>query len=114
MRRITLGIARLLHATTAGDLSTHFGRRLQLGFGVPILLLLALSVVSYRSTAVSRAGTDLVTHTHRVIERVSDLGSAMRNIEVGYRGFVLVGDDRFLASKRLSRANGNQVARARK
>lgn len=61
-------------------------------------MLLALSVMSYRSTVESRAGTGLVRHTHDVLERIAELGSAMQNIEVGYRGFVLVGDDRFLAS----------------
>jgi two-component system, sensor histidine kinase and response regulator len=79
-------------------LSTQFGRRLQLGFGIPILLLLGLSAVSYRSIVTSRDGTALVRHTHEVIERLFDLGAAMQEIEVGYRGFVLVGDDRFLAS----------------
>jgi two-component system, sensor histidine kinase and response regulator len=79
-------------------LSTLFGRRLQLGFGVPILLLLALSAVSYRSTVASRSGTALVRHTHEIIQRLSELQTAMQDIEVGYRGFVLVGDDRFLAS----------------
>ena len=54
--------------------------------------------MSYRSIVASRTGTSLVRHTHEVIERLSDLQSAMQDIEVGYRGFVLVGDDRFLAS----------------
>jgi two-component system sensor histidine kinase/response regulator len=61
-------------------------------------MLLALSAVSYRSIVASRVGTGLVRHTHDVIERLSELRSAMQDIEVGYRGFVLVGDDRFLAS----------------
>jgi two-component system sensor histidine kinase/response regulator len=79
-------------------LNIPFGRRLQLGFGVPILLLLALTAVSYRSIVASAMGADWVRHTHEVIERLSDLRSAMQDIEVGYRGFVLVGDERFLAS----------------
>jgi CHASE3 domain sensor protein len=79
-------------------LSNRFSRRLQLGFGVPILLLLVLTAVSYRSIVASAIGADSVRHTHEVIERLSDLRSAMQDIEVGYRGFVLVGDERFLAS----------------
>jgi signal transduction histidine kinase/CheY-like chemotaxis protein len=80
------------------EVRTRFSRRLQLGFGVPILMLVALSAVSYRSIVAARAGTAAVTHTHAVIERLADLRSALQDIEVGYRGFVLVGDDRFLAS----------------
>jgi two-component system, sensor histidine kinase and response regulator len=79
-------------------LSTHAGRRLQLGFGLPILMLLALSVVSYRSIVASTTGTALVRHSHAVIQRMWELYSALQEIEVGYRGFVLVGDDRFLVS----------------
>jgi CHASE3 domain sensor protein len=92
MRRITPGFPLRAAHHDGWRLSTHFGRRLQLGFGVPILLLLVLSAVSYRSIVVSRAGTALVRHTQQVIERLSELQSAMQDIEVGYRGFVLVGD----------------------
>ena len=98
MRRITPSLAPRAAHHDGQRLSTPFGRRLQLGFGVPILLLLALSAVSYRSIVASRTGTGWVRHTHEVIERLSELQSAMQDIEVGYRGFVLVGDDRFLAS----------------
>jgi methyl-accepting chemotaxis protein len=77
---------------------TSFSRRLQLGFGIPIVVLLALSVVSYRSSVVSNEGTRWVRHTHAVIDQLSELRSTMQNIEVGYRGLVLVGDDRFLSS----------------
>jgi methyl-accepting chemotaxis protein len=61
-------------------------------------VLLVLSAVSYRSIIASRSGTGWVGHTHEVIGQLSNLQSAMQDIEVGYRGFVLVGDDRFLAS----------------
>jgi signal transduction histidine kinase/DNA-binding response OmpR family regulator len=79
-------------------LNTHFSRRLQLGFGVPIVMLLVLSAVSYQSTVASTAGTAMVRHSHDVIGRLSELLSATQDIELGSRGFVLVGDDRFLAS----------------
>jgi signal transduction histidine kinase/DNA-binding response OmpR family regulator len=61
-------------------------------------MLLALSAVSYQSIVASRVGTGWVRHTHEVLERLSELQTALQDIEVGYRGFVLVGDDRFLSS----------------
>jgi two-component system sensor histidine kinase/response regulator len=79
-------------------LNIHFGRRLQLGFGVPIALLIGLSIASYRSTVASRDAASWVSHTHDVLEQIAELQSAVQDIEVGYRGFVLVGDDKFLAS----------------
>jgi two-component system sensor histidine kinase/response regulator len=102
--RLNEVIGRLGHAPipSAQDdghrLNMHFRRRLLLGFGVPILMLLALSAVSYRNIVASAIGADWVRHTDEVIERLADLRSAMQDIEVGYRGFVLVGNERFLAS----------------
>jgi two-component system sensor histidine kinase/response regulator len=71
-------------------------RKLQLGFGIPIVMLIALSVVSYRRVVASNTGAVSVEHTHQVIERLAGLLSATQDIETGYRGFVLVGDERFL------------------
>ena len=74
----------------------HLARRLQLGFGVPIAMLIALSVLSYRSVVVSSAGLAWVQHTHQVIERLGGLLSATQEIETACRGFALAGDNRFL------------------
>jgi two-component system, sensor histidine kinase and response regulator len=71
-------------------------RKLQLGFGVPIAMLIALSVLSYRSVVASTAAADWMRHTHQVIERLAGLLSAVQDIETGYRGFALGGDDSFL------------------
>jgi methyl-accepting chemotaxis protein len=73
-----------------------FTKRMQLGFGVPIVMLIALSVMSYRITVASNTAASWVRHTHEVIERLAGLLSAVQDIETGYRGFLLVGDERFL------------------
>jgi two-component system, sensor histidine kinase and response regulator len=73
-------------------------RRLQLGFGLPIAILIALSVVSYRSVVASTAGAARVRHTHRVIERLARLLSDTKDLDANYRGFALVGDERFFAA----------------
>jgi two-component system sensor histidine kinase/response regulator len=71
-------------------------RKLQLGFGVPIIMLIALSAVSYQRVVASNSGAFWVEHTHQVIERLAALLAATQDIETGYRGFVLAGDERFL------------------
>ena len=71
-------------------------RKLQLGFGVPILMLIALSVVSYRRVVASTSSAVWVEHTHQVIDGLAGLLSATQDIETGYRGFVISGDERFL------------------
>jgi methyl-accepting chemotaxis protein len=70
-------------------------RRLRLGFGVPIVMLLALSFVSYQRVVASAAGAAWVRHTHEVMERLAGVLAATQDVETGYRGFVLTGDDRF-------------------
>jgi signal transduction histidine kinase/CheY-like chemotaxis protein len=76
----------------------RFARRLYLGLGVPIVMLIALSALSYQSIVASRTGAAWVKHTHEVIQHLADLRSAVQDIQTGYRGFVLVGDEQFLAS----------------
>jgi PAS domain S-box-containing protein len=72
--------------------------RLKLSFGIPIVMLIFLSVLSYRSIFASRRGDALVLHTYQVIVGLSGLLSATQEIETGYRGFVLGADPRFLRS----------------
>ena len=74
----------------------HSARRQQIWFGIPIAVLLALGVVSYRRVVATTAGAASVQHTHRVIETLAGLLSATQDIEAGYRGFGLGGDERFL------------------
>ena len=71
-------------------------RGLGLGFGVPIAMLIALSVVSYRTVTMSNNGTAWLLHTHQVLETCGGLVSATQDIETGYRGFALTGDNRSL------------------
>jgi len=75
----------------------NVARRLQVGFGLPILMLVALSLVASRAVSTSATGRELVQQTHDVIEKLSDLLSATQDIDAGYRGFGLVGDAVFLA-----------------
>ncbi len=76
--------------------NASLNRGLRFGFGVPIAMLIALSVLSYRAVVTSSAGTAWLQHTHKVLERSAELLSATQDIEAGYRGFALAGDTRFL------------------
>jgi signal transduction histidine kinase/DNA-binding response OmpR family regulator len=76
--------------------TVRLARRLQLGFGIPIAMLVALSVVSYRRVVASATGDAAVRYSHQVIDKLAGLLAATQDIETGYRGFALVGDERFL------------------
>jgi CHASE3 domain sensor protein len=76
----------------------HLVRKLQLGFGITIAILIALSFATYRLVVASTTGDALVRHSHDVIERLAELLSATQDIETGERGFLLAGEDVFLLS----------------
>jgi two-component system sensor histidine kinase/response regulator len=92
--------------------AVRLDRKLQLGFGIPIALLIALSVVSDRRVVASTASAVWVEHTHHVIERLAGLLSATQDIEIGYRGFVITGDERLLVPYKdgLSKASASLAA----
>ena len=98
--------ARSDHTIHVDDLkNSSLARVLRAGFGVPIAMLIVLSVVSYRTVVTSTAGTSWLRHTHQVLERCAGLLSATQDIETGYRGFALTGDNRFLVSYEEGLAN---------
>jgi methyl-accepting chemotaxis protein len=74
-----------------------FGRKIALGFSVSFALLVAIGLVAYRSTDTLNATSVAVTHTHQVLERIAQLMSKVTDAETGQRGFVITGDDRYLA-----------------
>ncbi len=76
----------------------HLVRKLQLGFGITITIMIALTFVSYRLVVASTSSDDWVRHSHDVIERLAELLSATQDMETGERGFLLSGNDMFLAS----------------
>jgi CHASE3 domain sensor protein len=78
--------------------NARLARELWFGFGVPIAILIVLSVVSYRTVVTSTAGTAWLRHTHQVLETCAGLLSSTQDIETGYRGFAFTGDNRFLVS----------------
>lgn len=61
-------------------------------------MLIALSIVSYRSITASTLDVGWVQHTYDVIDRLDGLLAATQDIETGYRGFIISGDERFLAA----------------
>jgi methyl-accepting chemotaxis protein len=76
--------------------SWTFGRKIALGFGLSVLILLVVGAVAYRSTDVLIENNASVAHTHLVLEDVARLLSLMKDAETGQRGFVITGDEAFL------------------
>src|ERR1022692_3894364 len=82
--------------------SWTFGRKIALGFGLSVLILLVVGSVAYRSRDVLIENNASVAHTHLVLEDIAQLLSFMKDAETGQRGFVITGDDAFLEPYQLA------------
>jgi methyl-accepting chemotaxis protein len=77
--------------------SWTFGRKIALGFGLSVLVLLVVGSVAYRSTNVLIENNASVAHSHLVLEDLAELLSLVKDAETGQRGFVITGDEAYLA-----------------
>ena len=73
-----------------------FAKKLRLDIAIPIALLVALAVVSYRSIRASSTAATWVRHTNEVMGELSALLLALQDLENGSRGFALAGEGSFL------------------
>ncbi|MET0595125.1 MAG: methyl-accepting chemotaxis protein [Polyangiaceae bacterium] len=72
------------------------GRRIAIGFAIPLLLLVLIGWTVYRNTLSLVSDAQWVNHTHTVIERVESLYAQLKEGDTGYRGYIITGDDTFL------------------
>jgi methyl-accepting chemotaxis protein len=73
------------------------GTRILLGYGLAVVIVGAVGVVAYRSLGELIDTADWVTHTHTVKETLAGLLSSLNDAETGERGFVLTGEESYLA-----------------
>jgi len=81
--------------TVFGDWTV--GKRLAAGFGLSVLTLLAISAVAYYNASRLIENDAWVKHTYEVRTGLADLLSLLKDAETGQRGYVITGDDSFLA-----------------
>lgn len=77
--------------------SWTFGRRLAAGFGLAGLVLLIIAFVSFRTTTGLVENNGLVSHSHQVEAKLGDLLTELVDAETGERGFIITGDESYLA-----------------
>jgi CHASE3 domain sensor protein len=65
------------------------GKKLALGFGLALALLLIIGGVSLWSTASLLESVEKVRHTHEVLENLEAVLSLIKDAETGQRGFLL-------------------------
>jgi methyl-accepting chemotaxis protein len=77
-------------------MNMRIGSRILAGYALTLLVVGAVGIIAYRSTTELVASADLVTHTHKVKENLSEVLSALKDAETGQRGFLLTGEERYL------------------
>jgi methyl-accepting chemotaxis protein len=75
----------------------NVGMKIGTGFGLALAILTTIGIIAYRSIAKLTYTADWVDHTHQVLETLESITSTMKDAETGQRGFLLTGDDNYLA-----------------
>jgi methyl-accepting chemotaxis protein len=73
-----------------------FGKKIALGFGLSVTMLLVVGTVAYRSDDALVKNNHKVTHSHEVLEAVAHELSFMKDAETGQRGFLLTGNEAYV------------------
>jgi len=66
------------------------------GYGIVLILMLAVSVIGYRSISQLLETSKWITHTQKVISSVQNIKSSMLDMETGKRGFLITGINEYL------------------
>ncbi|HVH42479.1 MAG TPA: CHASE3 domain-containing protein [Labilithrix sp.] len=83
-------------------MSWTFGRKVALGFGLSVVMLLIVGLIGFRSIDALVDNNARVTHTHAVLEKIATTLSRLIDAETGQRGYVITGDATFLESHEAS------------
>lgn len=75
---------------------TGLRTKIMLGSAAPLLIVVALSIVSLNSIRQLVDAVSWVDHTHNVIRKAQLLTAAAVDMETGMRGFMLAGEEQFL------------------
>jgi len=76
--------------------SWTFGRKIAAGFALAFALMAIIGVTAYRSINTLAQTSQMVAHTHTVLQRISDVFNVLQDAEIGGRGYIITGDERFL------------------
>lgn len=78
--------------------------RIGIAFGLAVLLVIIVGVISYHNTTRFLESTGRVAHTHEVEAQLEEVLSQLKDIEDGARGYVITGDDDYLEPYHAARA----------
>ncbi len=72
------------------------GKRIGIGFGMPLGFLVVIGALSYWSTSKLIETSHWVSHTHQVLEGLESLASLLKDAETAQRGYIITGNESYL------------------
>ena len=89
-------------------MTSSIGTKIGSGFGLALVILIAIGAVSYNSTAKFMDSAGWVAHTYEVLDNLAGFLAAMKDAETGQRGYVITGQDQYLDPYHNTAAVANQ------
>ncbi len=83
-------------AAPAGAPNAH-SRQIRFGFAFAVAMVITAAIVTYAAIQRELLAAAAVAHSHRVIERLDDLGDALSEAESSARGYAISDDPQYLA-----------------
>lgn len=77
-------------------MNKQFNRNLRLGFGISLLVLIVVGIVSYQTMESLFDSDKAVAHSNLIIQKLEKALSHMKDAETGQRGYLLTGRHQFL------------------
>lgn len=78
---------------------------ISLGFGLLLVVLALLSIIAVMNGRALVRNSAAVIHSHGVLSRVAEISGMARDIQNGYRGFLITGQEEFLEHYMVADAN---------
>ncbi len=72
------------------------GTKIGAGYALALMILVILGVVSYRNTTGLIDAAQMRAHSYQVLENLERVLSTLEAAETGQRGYIIVGEDRYL------------------
>ncbi|MCK9607486.1 MAG: CHASE3 domain-containing protein [Methylomonas sp.] len=82
------------------DMKISIGSKLWMGFLSVLLVLMVVGGISYQNTLKLIDSAQWLTHSHQVLGKLAELLSTLKDAETGQRGYLITGEERYLAPYR--------------
>lgn len=92
-----LGPCPVIDASTTSRLSSKLSPLLSAGLAAVLLVILGTATTSYWNARALFDESQWVAHSHEVRETLSDLLSAVQEAETNERGFIITGEETYIA-----------------